>query len=141
MITATNVRIIFLTNKFLWKILFIMQLNDRIRELIQNEGISVRALEKSIGASDGVISKALRAGTDISAKWIVAISENYPQYNLDWLINGHGHMIIDSETDLKDEDQGVFMPQALVQMFSDMAATIRSQQEELRSFRTNQTKQ
>ena len=118
-----------------------MQLNDRIRELIQNEGISVRALEKSIGASDGVISKALRTGTDISAKWIVAISENYPQYSLDWLVGGHGHMLIASEPEQKDIEQGVFMPQALVQMFSDMAATIRSQQEELRSFRTNQTNQ
>ena len=118
-----------------------MQLNDRIRELIQNEGISVRALEKSIGASDGVISKALRTGTDISAKWIVAISENYPQYSLGWLVGGHGHMLIASEPEQKDIEQGVFMPQALVQMFSDMAATIRSQQEELRSFRTNQTNQ
>ena len=118
-----------------------MQLNDRIRELIQNEGISVRALEKSVGASDGVISKALRTGTDISAKWIVAISENYPQYSLDWLVGGHGHMLIGSEPEPEDKEQGVFMPQALVQMFSDMAATIRSQQEELRSFRTNQTKQ
>jgi len=114
-----------------------MQLNDRLRELIQNEQISVRALEKKIGASDGVISKALRTGTDISAKWIVAISENYPQYSLDWLIGGHGHMLLVPK-DPKVEEKGVFMPQALVQMFSDMAATIRSQQEELREIRSNQ---
>ena len=109
-----------------------MTLSERIREIANHEHLSIRAFEKSIGASDGVISKSLRSGTDISAKWLLSIVEKFPHYNLNWLMTGEGPM-------LGQETSGdLTIPKELAQMFSDMAATIRSQQEELRGFRSNQ---
>ena len=111
-----------------------MTLSERIREIANHEHMSIRALEKSIGASDGVIAKSLRSGTDISSKWLLSIVEKFPRYNLNWLMTGEGPMV-------GSEPAGdIVIPKELAQMFADMAATIRSQQEELHSFRSNQTK-
>lgn len=66
---------------------------SRIQEISDKEEISITALEKKIGASKGVLSRALAKGTDIQAKWIEALVENYPQYSTDWLLTGHGPML------------------------------------------------
>lgn len=65
----------------------------RIKQIALNEGITIGALERRIGASKGVLSRAIANGTDIQAKWLEAIVENYPQYSAQWLMTGHGEMI------------------------------------------------
>ena len=65
----------------------------RLKELAANEGITIVALERSIGASKGVISRAINNGTDIQSKWLQAIVENYPQYSAQWLLSGQGDMM------------------------------------------------
>ena len=62
------------------------------------EGITIGALEKTIGASKGVLSRAFQKGTDIQAKWLEKIVENYPQYSLDWLVSGRGDILIPNHT-------------------------------------------
>ena len=73
---------------------------DRISEIAAHEGITIGALERNIGASKGVLSRAIDKGTDIQAKWIVQVVENYPQYSAQWLLTGEGSML------KKDEVQG-----------------------------------
>ena len=65
---------------------------ERIKQICDNEGISITALETKIGASKGVLSRALNNNTDISSKWITKIVENFPQYNTRWLLTGEGFM-------------------------------------------------
>ncbi len=64
-----------------------------ISVLAEKEGITIGALEKKIGASKGVLSRAIANGTDIQAKWIQAIVENYPRLSPEWLLTGHGPML------------------------------------------------
>jgi Predicted transcriptional regulator len=59
--------------------------------------LSVRAFELSIGASDGMIRKAINNKTDIQSKWLTKISEIYPDINTEWLITGQGEMLRSSE--------------------------------------------
>ena len=66
---------------------------SRIQEIALSEGITIGAIEKKIGASKGVLSRAINNGTDIQAKWIQYIVENYPQYSTDWLITGQEPML------------------------------------------------
>lgn len=64
----------------------------RINQIADNEKITVTALERKIGASKGVLSRAIAKNTDIQSKWLILIVENYPQYSTDWLLTGHGEM-------------------------------------------------
>lgn len=66
---------------------------ENISVLAAKEGITIGALEKKIGASKGVLSRAIANGTDIQAKWIQAIVENYPHFSAEWLLTGNGEMI------------------------------------------------
>jgi len=71
---------------------FMMDFLSRIQKLAENEGIKIGALERLIGASKGVLSRAIANNTDIQSKWLVAIVENYPQYSTKWLLTGEGAM-------------------------------------------------
>lgn len=72
----------------------------RIKEIAEKEGITIGALERNIGASKGVLSRAIDKGTDIQTKWIVQIVENYPHYSAEWLLTGEGDML---KTDVRHE--------------------------------------
>ena len=65
---------------------------SRIEEISRKEGLTLTAFERSIGASKGVLSRAVKYGTDIQSKWIQTIVENYPQYSPLWLLTGKGDM-------------------------------------------------
>ena len=66
---------------------------QRIEQIAINEGIKITAFEKSIGASKGVLSRAINNGTDIQSKRLQSIVENYPQYSEAWLLTGRGSML------------------------------------------------
>ena len=69
------------------------KITSRFEEISKQEGITIGALEKKIGASKGVLSRAIAKGTDIQAKWIESVVENYPQYSAEWLLTGKGSML------------------------------------------------
>lgn len=108
----------------------------RIKEIADQERMSVTALEASIGASKGVFSRALANGTDIQSKWLVKIAENYPQYSTNWLLTGEGEP---KKTNVLQEPQEDYVTQesvklkneviqTLKQVISSQETTIRSQQ-------------
>lgn len=67
---------------------------DRIALIIENKGISTRAFEMSIGASNGMIGRAVSKNTDISAEWLSKIINTYPDVNTEWLLTGNGNIFI-----------------------------------------------
>lgn len=68
----------------------ILKAMERIAE---NQGITISKLENQIGASKGVLSRAISNNSDIQSKWLVKLVENYPQYNTNWLLTGEGEML------------------------------------------------
>ena len=85
---------------------------SRIQEIASNEGITIGAMERTIGASKGVLSRAINNGTDIQAKWLSIIVENYPRYSTGWLLTGAGSMLKDDLNGINtiDEANPSFMP-------------------------------
>lgn len=67
--------------------------SDNIAVFIQHQKISVRALEQQIGCSNGVISRCISKGTDISTQWVSKIIDSYPELNPAWLLTGKGEML------------------------------------------------
>lgn len=81
-ITKQNQKKIYFTN--------MEDILTRISKIAELEGITITAMEKSIGASKGVLSRALKNKSDIQSKWIQIIVEKYPTYNSEWLLTGKG---------------------------------------------------
>lgn len=82
-----------------------MAIIERIGEFIENQNISIRAFEKSISASDGMIRRALNNKTEIQSKWLTNISENYHRLNIDWLITGKGEMLKSEKVYIIQQDK------------------------------------
>ena len=59
-------------------------------------------MERSLGASKGVLSRAIANGTDIQSKWIQTLVENYPIYSPEWLLTGKGSMLKSDEQPLPE---------------------------------------
>ena len=78
---------------------------SRIQEIASNEGITIGAMERTIGASKGVLSRAINNGTDIQAKWLSIIVENYPRYSTGWLLTGAGGMLKDNLNGIQTADE------------------------------------
>lgn len=76
---------------------------QRIAQIANNENITIGNMERRIGASKGVLSRAIANHTDIQAKWIFNIVENYPQYSCDWLITGKGQMLKQPSNSVKPD--------------------------------------
>jgi len=108
----------------------------RIKEIAREEGLSVTALEATIGASKGVFSRALANGTDIQSKWLVNLAENYPHYSAEWLLKGEGEMkkadilrdLPENYTPQETSDLTHEFIQTLKQVISTQETTIRSQE-------------
>lgn len=66
---------------------------SRINQIAINEGLKLANIEATIGASRGVLSKAIKNGTDISSKWVGLICENFPKYSPQWILTGQGEML------------------------------------------------
>lgn len=66
---------------------------ERIVQISDLESITISKIEQKIGASKGVLYKAIQKKTDIQSKWIVLIVENFPQYNPEWLLTGKGEKL------------------------------------------------
>lgn len=82
---------------------------ERIGQVIAAKGISVRAFEQSIGASNGAIGRAVNKGSDIAASWLSNIIDTYPEINSHWLISGKGNMFSAEDIQLaKPEVEGTF---------------------------------
>lgn len=75
---------------------------SRIQEIADKKAITITALETKLGASKGVLSRALRNDTDIQSKWLQIIVENYPDISPLWLLTGEGPMLkADSDGEVK----------------------------------------
>ncbi len=72
--------------------------SDNISIFLKAKGLSARALEQQIGCSNGVISRCISKGTDISSQWVSKIIETYPDINPSWLLSGIGDMYLNPQT-------------------------------------------
>lgn len=84
---------IFYSTKFSVEKFMIMEnFLQRINQIAKKEGITISNLEKIIGASKGVLYRAIRENTDISSKWVRLLLENFQHISPEWLMTGEGNM-------------------------------------------------
>jgi phage repressor protein C with HTH and peptisase S24 domain len=79
------------------------------KKISENESITITKLESVIGASKGVLSRAIANKSDIQSKWILKLVENYPQYEPNWLLTGKGSMLKVKKNGLEEPGSVYFM--------------------------------
>lgn len=99
---------------------------SRIKIIADNEGITLTMLEKNIGASKGVLTKALAKNTDIQSKWVTLVAENYPHYSAKWILTGKGPMRLE-----KDENQDEKAIGTLLEVIKEKAYLIDLQKKRI----------
>lgn len=98
---------------------------DRIQQVIENKGISIRAFELEIGASNGTISRAIQKKTDISSVWLSKIIDKYPNVNAEWLLSGNGFML--KSDDISFQNDILTTPPSLNRINNSRCATVENQ--------------
>lgn len=89
------------------------------KKVADNQGIKITQLEKIIGASKGVLSRAIANDSDIQSKWLLKLVENYPQYSPEWLLTGKGAMLKEDESVVK-EPHKEYNKRNLIPLFEDV---------------------
>lgn len=97
---------------------------ERLAAFIEFKGLSKNKFEQMCGLSRRYASNISRS---IQPDKIEKISLAFPDLNTGWLLTGEGEMLKDAGE--SPEDQGVYVPQELVQMFTNMTEAARIQEE------------
>lgn len=83
---------------------------ERIKEYIDNKGISIAGFEKSIGMSNASFGKSLKTGGAIGTDKLENILTTYPDINPTWLLTGKGSMLKQEPTALPVADSSIGVP-------------------------------
>lgn len=82
-----------------------MSINQKIKELIDKENLSISAFEKKINAGSNSIRVLLNRNSEISGVILNKILEAYPNLNLDWFFKDEGEMFAKPKFYKIDEDE------------------------------------
>tara|TARA_Y100001958_G_C21105909_1_gene454387 strand:+ start:193 stop:528 length:336 start_codon:yes stop_codon:yes gene_type:complete len=87
-----------------------MEMNERIQKVLSNSGLSASEFSKRLDIQRSRLSHILSGRNKASLDIIKKINDNFPEYTLDWLINGVEEpllypktQIIDKKNDKKQE--------------------------------------
>jgi len=118
-----------------------MKIIERISNYIESQGFSVRSFEQKIGTSNGTIANAINKGTEIQAKWLSKIIENYTDMNPIWLLTGTGSMLKEKKKEVENSSNTDIMSIKLeyLEKIEALRTEIDSLRKELDRLRANST--
>lgn len=107
-----------------------MKIIERISQLIKAKGITPHKFEVSIGASNSMVSRAIRNNTDITSEWLVKIISTYPEVSEKWLLTGEGEMMdIDNHDMDKDVDNQTTLEMAIREIDEQRKLVAKAQEQ------------
>ena len=75
---------------------------SRIKEFIDQKGVSVRKFEEKVGFSNGAFASQYKNNGSIGSDKIENILHSYPEINVIWLLTGKGDMLKPRVEDIKN---------------------------------------
>ncbi len=78
--------------------------NERIKEIIEHEKLSVRAFALKIGVSQPIIFNNVSKGRDPSYDTLLKIVRTFPHINSEWLLTGEGFMLKPADSNSETEE-------------------------------------
>ena len=80
---------------------------DRIKKIIDKEGLNSASFADKIGVSRGTITHVLTGRNEPSLKVIQKIRETFPNINVDWLLSGTNPMYNHEKIYLKPQQESI----------------------------------
>ncbi len=77
---------------------------DRISKLIKSMKISSSQFADEIGVQRSSVSHVLSGRNKPSLDFVTKILAAYPDINSEWLLSGKGNMILDADTERRDDE-------------------------------------
>ena len=105
---------------------------NRLKQYIEYKGLTIALVERTLGMSNGALSKPIKNHTAIGSDKLENILASYPDLSPTWLFTGRGEMLLnDEQTPTKHETA----PQYLLDMLTQKDCIIREQAEQLGQLR------
>lgn len=79
-------------------------MTERIKSLISQLGLSIRAFALSCGLRQNTLNNQLNGLRELSLATIIAILETYPEVSPEWLLRGKGEMF-KTDTSAKESER------------------------------------
>lgn len=99
---------------------------ERLLAVIEYSGLSQTAFAKKIGSTQANLWRQLN-GQKVSVATLVAIAEQFPEIDCNWLLRGQGSMII-GQIDDKNERR----IDGLLDVVADLQETIKNLQDKIK---------
>ena len=80
-----------------------MKMNERIQKVLNSSGLSASEFSKKLDIQRSRLSHILSGRNNASLDVIKKINYNFPEYTLEWLINGEEKPLLYSETQLPEK--------------------------------------
>ena len=93
--------LLYLSNKFY--ICKQMKMYERIQKVLNSSGLSASEFSKKLDIQRSRLSHILSGRNNASLDVIKKINYNFPEYTLEWLINGEEKPLLHSETQLPEK--------------------------------------
>lgn len=105
---------------------------ERLKQYIESKGLTIAAVERKLGMSNGALAKPIKNGTSIGSDKLENILTICPDMSLTWLFTGHGDMLnTDNNTPVTDSNTAYIENKLLKKMLSEKEMTILKQAEEI----------
>lgn len=102
---------------------------NRLKKYIEAKGLTMAAVERSLGMSNGLLQKAIKNHTAIGSDKIENILMVYPDISPLWLFRGEGEMLINSSSETYPAPNDA--PAYLLAMIKEKDLTIMQQAKEI----------
>ena len=79
------------------------KVQERLRQFIYEQGLTVKAFEESVGLSSGYVKNISKS---LQPDKLEKIAEVYPMLNIDWLMIGRGSMYLSERIFERNESSG-----------------------------------
>jgi phage repressor protein C with HTH and peptisase S24 domain len=98
---------------------------ELFQQIARLEGLSIREIENAIGASNGVVSKAIKSKTGVNSKWLIKLVEKFPHYSFDSLIKNDESVNVNQVSEdaaVYKRDKERLLPSQMIPVY-DLEAT------------------
>lgn len=97
----------------------------RINQFAESQGLSIRKIERTIGATNGVISGAINNGREIGSDKLENFLQAFPNVSAEWLLRGEGEMLTQSEDSVMKNPTLDFVIRHMASQIDELKAQVK----------------